>query len=178
MKPWARFLACLVGALHTSYSCAASDATPPSTAAVAPSPQLRDHLELAAQHPSDFGFADAADARGAKLGWSYPYYSIEEWKALPRSPSGSVDTAGHSSRISEVLGSSGKIRCVYIEKRGQGDAWGPGVLGFKNLAEDLQALSRHARRGHLALLVDPATHLLQVADSDEPNHIHRLEDLR
>lgn len=137
---------------------------------------LREHLALAAKYPADFGFSNADEARSARLGWAYPYYSLEEWSSLIKKPLQAIaaETDVPPRRLIEVLGADKTPRCVFIQARLKNGQWGPGVLGFRNLAGDLTNLARHPRRSYFVLLVDPNTRRLYFADKTNPDKYFRL----
>lgn len=137
---------------------------------------FQEHLALAIKNPGDFGFIDADEARSARLGWAYPYYSLEEWAALIKRSKQALDveTDVPPRRLIEVLGADQALRCVFIQARLKNGQWGPGVLGFRNLAGDLTNLARHPRRSYFVLLVDPNTRRLYFADKTNPDKYFRL----
>lgn len=162
----------LVLAVLCAGAPAAQAATPPS-----PDERFDAHLALAVRNPTDFGFTDAADARGATLGWSYPYFTVPQWQALAKSSPGAIDLARHPAarRLTEVLGAGGELRCVWIQVRGEDGTWSTGVLGMKNLAAGLVTLRQRADRADLVLLSDPRARRIHYADRRTPDRVRSLE---
>jgi hypothetical protein len=165
------------GRLLPLLSCALGlVATPLMAVANGDTEAFQAHVALAVKNPAEFGFADAEEARRARLGWSYPYYSTVEWASLAESRQASGTAVESAPRqLTEVLGADGTPRCAFIQARAKDRSWGPGVLGFKNLRKGLTVLSRHARREHLVLLVNSETRQLLFADEDVPGEIQRVD---
>ncbi len=156
-------------------SCAlAVTVTPVVTRAQDRTEAFAAHIALATRNPSDFGFTDAEEARRATLGWSYAYYSTDEWAALSPKPAAKLDDRT-PRRLTEVLGANGEPRCAFIQERREDGGWGPGLLGFKNLSDGLMALRRHQHRDRYVVLVDSKTRRLFFVDTDDPDQVQKLE---
>jgi hypothetical protein len=131
---------------------------------------LSEHLVTASQDPAGFGFTDAGDVLGGRLGTYYPYFSNEEWESylagveVEKLPNGVKDPP---RRLYVVHGSSGEIACCFMAV-GTGEGRYRGVaLGFSNLRDEMAFLEKYGPKDAV-LIVESTSRTLRFIDPLRP----------